>query len=322
MPSGRHTLFETVECIYATVTAPALWSDALAMISNACGSDVAVLFQQGLSTPGATVIASSNISPEITSNYVSNYSAKSPFFSETAQLHVTDGVMLSHEIVGDCDLMRTEFFNEFLKPQNLFYGAAGIVALDSPHSVTVLLTARSKRRKSFRPDERRTLRQLSRVVGRVIQLQSRLDAVSGALDCLSEGVFLTDDRGVIIHANSIGRTMLAECRLVSEEAYRLSTQGPYVSRFPLHHSPGYAGATQVVLVSPIVKDRGRFALFGWTPAETRVATLISEGLTVREVALQARLSEHTVRNQLKQAMHKSGSRRQADLVARMCQCPK
>jgi DNA-binding CsgD family transcriptional regulator len=45
-----------------------------------------------------------------------------------------------------------------------------------------------------------------------------------------------------------------------------------------------------------------------------VALKIAEGMTLREIADIRGVSIHTVRNQLKSAMSKTDSRRQADLV--------
>lgn len=56
-------------------------------------------------------------------------------------------------------------------------------------------------------------------------------------------------------------------------------------------------------------------LFDLTPAEARIAREIGRGRTVAEVARIARLSEGTVRNQLKAVLAKSGLHRQADLIA-------
>lgn len=316
MPSKSSALAETIECIYATVAEPTLWSDALAAASEVCGSDVCILFRQSLQRAGVAVIASHNVSPDIQSMYARHHSRHSPLFATPAKLQSPDGVVLSHEIVSDRDLSRTEFYDDFLRPQNLFYGAAGVVSLDR-ETVTVLLGVRAKHRKPFRPAERRRLAAVSRSVNRVLQLQSRLAAVSGALDCLAEGVFLTDNASSIVHANNAGQRMLAEGRLVQADGGRLIPGNAQWTRFPLNSLPAAPGATQAVFVSAGPLHSNPFASFGWTPAESRVALLIGTGASVKEVAEQCKLSQHTVRNQLKQAMHKSGSRRQSELVARV-----
>lgn len=55
-------------------------------------------------------------------------------------------------------------------------------------------------------------------------------------------------------------------------------------------------------------------LFGFTAAEARAIEALCRGLSVAEYAREGGLSPHTVRNQLKAALAKSGTRRQAELV--------
>jgi DNA-binding CsgD family transcriptional regulator len=53
--------------------------------------------------------------------------------------------------------------------------------------------------------------------------------------------------------------------------------------------------------------------WGLTPAEAAVMSMINAGYTLAEIADSRGTSVHTVRNQVKAALLKTGSRRQADL---------
>jgi DNA-binding CsgD family transcriptional regulator len=59
------------------------------------------------------------------------------------------------------------------------------------------------------------------------------------------------------------------------------------------------------------------SLFDLTPAELGIAQGIANGRTVAEMAVASGRSVHTVRNQLKTAMEKTGSHRQVDLALLM-----
>jgi len=54
--------------------------------------------------------------------------------------------------------------------------------------------------------------------------------------------------------------------------------------------------------------------WGLTPAEASVVSLINSGYTLTEIADLRGTSVHTVRNQVKAALLKTGSRRQADCL--------
>lgn len=77
-------------------------------------------------------------------------------------------------------------------------------------------------------------------------------------------------------------------------------------------------AALLILIDPYasrVLDASRVAeALDLTKFEARVACLLAQGLTVREIANQSHRSEHTVRYHLKQAFAKTGIHRQAELV--------
>ena len=61
--------------------------------------------------------------------------------------------------------------------------------------------------------------------------------------------------------------------------------------------------------------------FGLTSAETRVAMLIGEGRTVRQIAEQLHVSPHTVRTQLKAVLAKTETTRQGELIRLISRTP-
>ncbi len=63
------------------------------------------------------------------------------------------------------------------------------------------------------------------------------------------------------------------------------------------------------------------ALFGFTPAESKVACLVMQGKTVEEVAGKLHISPHTTRNHLKRLFSKTNTKRQSDLVHLLLSSP-
>jgi len=62
--------------------------------------------------------------------------------------------------------------------------------------------------------------------------------------------------------------------------------------------------------------------FGLTAAEAEVSSLLALGYDVSEIALRRQSTKETVRSQIKSALRKSGTRRQAEFVAAICRlCP-
>jgi DNA-binding CsgD family transcriptional regulator len=96
-----------------------------------------------------------------------------------------------------------------------------------------------------------------------------------------------------------------------------------VSASPLKHrdahGPWLPAAKALVLLSdpqdlPALHEPALRQLYGLTQAEARVASRIASGDTVDEIAAALGVRPATVRTQLQQALEKTGTHRQADLV--------
>jgi DNA-binding CsgD family transcriptional regulator len=78
-------------------------------------------------------------------------------------------------------------------------------------------------------------------------------------------------------------------------------------------------AMAILVVTPVEKQKAVGAnvlqgLFDLSPAEAKVARAIGQGKTVDEVACELDLGRETIRTQLKAALAKTGTTRQAELV--------
>ena len=64
-----------------------------------------------------------------------------------------------------------------------------------------------------------------------------------------------------------------------------------------------------------------FTVFGLTPAESRVASLLAQGLTLKEIAGQHGIKHDTVRKQLRAIYEKTATNRQHDLIRLLLNLP-
>lgn len=91
---------------------------------------------------------------------------------------------------------------------------------------------------------------------------------------------------------------------------------------PRRASDIFDGAACLFIVTPVTHPNTPDvqliqALFDLTPAEARIAKGISQGFTINELAARYAVSKETVRSQLKGVLTKTGTHRQADLVAQI-----
>lgn len=125
---------------------------------------------------------------------------------------------------------------------------------------------------------------------------------------------------------------LHDCLRVSSDLAALSCgpivvrrrdKGPVVLRIlpvpPAARVP-FLGARALVTLTAIERRRGPpvallAGVFGLTPAEARLASIIAEGRNPEDAAEELRISKSTARNHLKAIFAKTATRRQAELVA-------
>ncbi|MGY3581618.1 DNA-binding CsgD family transcriptional regulator [Bradyrhizobium sp. USDA 4341] len=66
---------------------------------------------------------------------------------------------------------------------------------------------------------------------------------------------------------------------------------------------------------PRISQTSVMEIFGLTPAQARVSSLLVEGKSLEEIALDMKISSGTARNHLKAVFLRTGTRRQAELVS-------
>jgi DNA-binding CsgD family transcriptional regulator len=92
---------------------------------------------------------------------------------------------------------------------------------------------------------------------------------------------------------------------------------------PIRRFPKHKPRAGLLVFAPLTLPRGppvEFlqSLFGFTPAEARVARGLALGATIDDLASSANVSRNTVRTQLRSIMEKTGCHRQAEAVGMFC----
>jgi DNA-binding CsgD family transcriptional regulator len=93
-----------------------------------------------------------------------------------------------------------------------------------------------------------------------------------------------------------------------------------------HQQQACTGADLLLLITapestPVYPDTVLKALYGLTPAETEIANGLLMGYTSEEIASLRRVSEGTVRNQIKATMGKTNTSRQSELIQLLMSIP-
>jgi DNA-binding CsgD family transcriptional regulator len=187
---------------------------------------------------------------------------------------------------------------------------------------------------------RATLSGVTNALGHIDHAAIAIDRRGTVLDRNSRAEALFDNSLYIRHNRLFAKDKAAErqIRELSDWAASVSdtevlTLEPFVVRrrgkSPLLLKPvpvppaartPFLGARIILTLTPIEPKRGLSAgllksAFGLTPAEARLAGMLTQGMSLEETAEQLSVTRVTARNQLRAVFAKTGTHRQGELIA-------
>jgi DNA-binding CsgD family transcriptional regulator len=356
--------------IYDAAVDPDLWPRALARLSELTGASGAVMIRQNEETGEGQGIRS-NVDPTAAGLYYGYFATRNVLLDSTnareALRRWTPGIITDEHKLPKQDLMRTEYYNDFMRRFGIHSLMIVRLALFGMDTVVINLIRPTSRDQFGRADLDLTGRLHPHLI-RAFDLGQKLasariasDDMAATLDHSPYGLFLVDETGRLRHANRPGRALLAEpdglCvsggklsaatpaaaqrlrALIGQAAHASCRKGGSMAlptpsrRLPLSLTVAptrperwslLSAAPCSVLVCvtdleagvslPEQKLRDLFAL---TPAETRLAIALFEGLSPTAAAARFGVSPHTIRVQLARVFNKTGTNRQADLARLM-----
>ena len=145
--------------------------------------------------------------------------------------HNAGQVVTSSSLYPDDQLKRSEYYNDWLKPQDFFYSSAAIVEKRDDLSLNLTLI-RSEQDGGYDAEETRLIAALMPHLQAAFTLHRRLyrlDALShssmGVLESSPFGVVLLDERAQVLHANSLAHELAKRSgllRLGADDSIRAS----------------------------------------------------------------------------------------------------
>ncbi len=316
---------------------PECWPQFLAAYADVLGDRTASLIHQDLANQAGELAITYRSHPEWERSYAETYAALNPWTSRGNPEMQTGSVLVSHSVISDRELKETEFYRGFLQEQDILYSLAAVIER-SHHTATFIAVQRSEKRGAFGDTEVRFVTRLMPHMRRAVELHRRLgsarvvgEALVDVAERLRHGVLLVDRRNAVVYANAaasrLGRTNVERVLAVAERGDGVVTSTddkPLVVRVVALRGPrdlfGVSGAERAIFIvapgqRPLPTAKMLGELYGLTPAEAKVVLALARGATLREIASENGTSDATVRTQLKCALEKTRTRRQAELVA-------
>lgn len=233
---------EFLDLLYEAAYDPAAWIPAFQRLGDILGSNSVWLSEHNVieNTGGSEDDPKVWVDPDYLQRYVDYYWSCNPIAkTEDPVQFLRDWKLLVHTD-ADCvprdELVRTEFYNDFLKPQRV--GDIMIMRLARMgNEIAVLNLSRDERRGRYDQAEMEWAQahhhdiirvyHMSRKFGRERKRQRDVDAL---LDLSPNGFFLLDAGGIIRHTNRAGEKLLAETSTFRVDHGKLRAAQPSVSK--------------------------------------------------------------------------------------------
>jgi DNA-binding CsgD family transcriptional regulator/PAS domain-containing protein len=212
---------DLIRLIYECSVDARQWRHFLSAFSQAVDAPAASLSVLDARNRHGAVTVSHGIDPVWERRFGEYYSGMNVWFQGTNLFRVPGNVARGEEAIRDGELEKTEFYNDFLRPQNQFYVLGGVLTReDSVNSIIAAL--RSKAGGSIQGAEHALTLELVphlqtalRLHHRIAGLEKELEYASEALDHLSGSLIVTDSSSRILYMNRSAEALLKSNRGLS-----------------------------------------------------------------------------------------------------------
>lgn len=197
MTDTNPDLLRLIDMVYQSAADPAFWGPTLDSMMTHLRGEHALLFATDATRPGPGLLkASAGLDAEGAARFSSPMTA--PLWHEWVELLPKGKVVSSADQIADCDLERSEIYNELVRPANGFY------AMSVQHNTTAapfhLITCRRRNVGAFAPDEVRLMETMIPHVVTAIELQHRVssaelraDGLASVIEKMADGAIVLDE---------------------------------------------------------------------------------------------------------------------------------
>lgn len=214
MHLDEKSINDLIGAIYDGVGDPALWQHALVQLSDATHSAAALLVARDRVDPEQSRYVLARVDPDLYQLFLTRYAKDCPW-TRVADRTPTGNVFAVDAAVPARELIKTEFYAEILRPQQVLHEGVAILARDARRLVG-LSVFRSAKIGHFDSEDLRLLSLVAPHFKRAAQMAWQLAthaavdaAKSVALDRLDDGVLLLDASGHVLFANRAAEAIIA-----------------------------------------------------------------------------------------------------------------
>lgn len=225
-------LLELVGHIYDAVCDPSRCAEFLRAFATAVEAGGTLIFSHNMetmegstATDGTSLNAAVNFDPDFLKSYDEYYSHVNVWGMNDLELK-TGRAVTGSMLFPVRDLPKTEFYNDWLRPQDFLHVLGGVVVRDGPWA-THFSSGHSHRAGDFSPEQVRLYQEFVPHLARAVQTQRRFAFLQGlsessfaVLDTVPAAVILVNAASRVLHSNAN-----AEAELRRGDPFRLGPTG-------------------------------------------------------------------------------------------------
>jgi DNA-binding CsgD family transcriptional regulator len=220
---------ELVNLAFEAAADPSRWNDFLRLLSEAIQAPSVVFLIHDNRHPKANVSAAIGAEPAWIKSYEEYFVTINPWLADRPFRRGV--VAVGEKILNDRELVRTEFYNDFLRPQNWFH-SCGVSTFQDQSSISEISAIRSRRAGSFTSNEVALFEYLAphlqcaaRIHNRIAGLESGLTAATAALDRFPTGIVAVNSDAKVILTNRTAEEILKSGDgLISRDGLRAASR--------------------------------------------------------------------------------------------------
>ncbi len=256
--------FDTlIKGIYATLSRRDLWPQVMDQICDAFGGNAATRFEHNFGNrQGYIRHRCHHVDANVNEAYEKKMCGQNPWLRSDLP-YAPESVVLGTEILPNSELVKTEFYGDYLQPLGFLHRLCGVVARDGL-DVEFVAVLRPKEQKPFGELDKRRLKRLLPHMRQVWELRRTLnaertehEALLGILDRIPIACMLVDHAARLWFANQPAKRLLARrdglmaaascvTAATSRESVRLRRM---IGRLAVGAGTGHGGLGEIVILS-------------------------------------------------------------------------
>jgi DNA-binding CsgD family transcriptional regulator len=220
------TLETLIGGIYDAAAEPVLWNDVMTRLVRKTNARSGIFYDHDSATRRAGVLGAVGFDPYYVRQYEDYYASLDPWHKR-GQGRPLGEVAQTAGMLSDAELRRTEFYQDHLRPQGVFYAMGGPV-MRMGARMAVFGIQSSYETGVFTPETETLIRNLMPHFRRAYRLQEALDSVrregmefEATLHLLPQPVLVVDHEARLLFANTAGARLLGEGTLLRHVAGRI-----------------------------------------------------------------------------------------------------